>query len=442
MNEHFLHFVWKNGLFDLRGLRTASNENVKIIYPGLYNRDSGPDFLNARIKIANTEWAGNVEIHYRASSWFEHRHNRDKAYNNVILHVVIINDREAVSAAGEAIDTIEIKIAPGVAKRYEEYMSEESVIACRSDIHRLDKFTIRHGIFQMAVKRLERKTSRIGSLLEATKNDWEEVLYRLLASNIGLNVNRESFMQLSTNLPLRLIRKHSDSILQVEALMFGQAGLLNEGMFGPDEQDTYLYKLQKEYAALKSLYKLKPMDHWIWKFHRMRPVNFPTRRISQLACLMTRHDGLFRKIIETQGYVNIADLLHTEVSGYWLTHYRFGRETQKIPGAAGEKLKEILIVNSIVPLIWMYGKIYQKNEFCDRAIDLAESIPPENNRITRQWHAIGIDALSSFETQGLIEITEEYCKKRKCLYCHIGTKLISLGNELNPESELILGEPL
>ncbi len=442
MNEHFLHFVWKNGLFDFNSLKTATDDNVKIICAGLYNRDSGPDFLNARLKIAKTEWAGNIEIHYRASSWFEHRHHKDKAYNNVILHVVVINDRQAVTAKGLPVDTVEIKIVPGVEERYIDYLREESLIACRADLNKINTFTVRHAIFQMSVNRLERKTRRIKLLLEATKNDWEEVLYRLLASNIGLNVNSEPFMQLSTRVPLRLIRKHSYNILQVEALLFGQAGLLGEDQIDMGVRDDYLKKLQKEYIVLKSLYSLRPMDPCIWKFHRMRPVNFPTRRISQLASLMTKHNSLFRKISETKGYVNIYNLLQSEVSDYWLTHYRFGRESQKIPGATGKKLNEILIVNSIVPLLWLYGRIHKNNEFCDRAIDLAESMPPENNRITRQWNDIGIAALSSFETQGLIELTEEYCKNRKCLYCHIGTKLISLGNKLNPESELILGEPL
>ncbi len=442
MTEHFLHFVWKNGLFDQNCLKTSSNDRVKIVCPGQYNRNSGPDFLNARIIIGNTEWAGNIEIHHRASSWYEHKHNRDKAYNNVILHAVVINDKNVERADGGNIDTIEMKILQGVEERYNAYMSEETVIACRSDIQLLDSFNIRHVIFQMAVERLERKSGRIRSLLDSTKNDWEEVLYRLLASNIGLNVNRDPFMQLSTRVPLRLIRKHSDSILQLEALMFGQAGLLNVALFKDEANNTYLQKLQKEYAALKSLYGLKPMDPWIWKFHRMRPLNFPTRRISQLASLMSFQDGLFRKICEADNYKVLSSLLRAEASAYWRTHYRFGDKAGKIPGTGGKKLIEILVVNSIVPLLWLYGKIYKKDEFCDRAIDMAESIPPENNRITRQWKDLGVDAISSFETQGLIELTEEYCKNRKCLYCHIGTKLISLNNDLKPQSEMILGEPL
>lgn len=441
MNEHFLHFVWKNGLFDQNCLKTSANDRVKIICPGQYNRNSGPDFLNARIIIGDTEWAGNIEIHHRASSWYEHKHHRDKAYNNVILHAVVINDRKVKTTNGASIDTIEMKILPGVEARYIAYMSEESVIACRSDLSLLDRFKIRHVIFQMAVKRLERKSVRIRSLLESTKNDWEEVLYRLLASNIGLNVNREPFMQLSTKVPLSLIRKHSDSILQVEALMFGQAGFLDVGLFKDGGTSSYLQNLQKEYAAMKSLYGLNAMDPWIWKFHRMRPLNFPTRRISQLASLMSSQDGLFRKICEAVNYTDLSSLLRTEASAYWRTHYRFGGKAGKLPGSGGKKLTEILVVNSIVPLLWLYGKVYKKDEFCDRAIDMAESIPPENNRITRQWKDLGVEAISSFETQGLIELTEEYCKNRKCLYCHIGTKLISLNNELEPQSEMILGEP-
>lgn len=441
MNEHFLHFVWKNGLFDKSSLKTSCNSSVEIIDPGLYNRNSGPDFLNARIVIGETEWAGNVEIHYRASSWFKHKHHNDNAYNNVILHIVVIDDMEAVSASGSAIATIEIKVDSNVVKCYKRYMSDESLIACRKDLNMIDRFSIRHWIFQMAVERLKRKTERIKLLLQQTLNDWEEVLYRLIASNIGLNVNRQAFELLAAKTPLKIIRKHSDNILQVEALLYGQAGFLEPGLFDMEPGDLYFNELKKEFTVLKSLYQLKPMDSWLWKFHRMRPVNFPTRRISQLAFLMTKHDGLFRKIIDSPDQKLIIDLLYAEASAYWKNHYRFGKKTGPIPVSSGRKLRDTLLINVIVPLLWSYGNIQKRNELCDRAIDLADSISPENNRISRQWTNAGVEAASAFESQGLIELTEQYCKNRKCLNCHIGTKLISLGKEFDPGSKLILGEP-
>lgn len=440
MNEHFLHFVWKNGLFDKGDLRTISGLDVEIINEGLYNRDSGPDFLDARLRIGETVWAGNIEIHHRSSSWFEHKHHLDRAYNNVILHVVSYNDRHAVTAGGVTPETIEIKADKDVVKRYSIYMQNGSLIACKNDIHLLDSFFIRHQIFQLAVERLERKTRRIREMLNQTLNDWEEVLFRLLASNIGLNINRQPFEQLARIVPLRLIRKHSDSLMQVEALLFGQAGMLNPELFST--KDKYCTDLKKEYHILKALYGLSPMDPWLWKFHRMRPVNFPTRRISQLAYLMAKNENLFRKILESNDNKELSELLHSEVSLYWKNHYRFGKEVRSIPASAGKSQKDTLLINSIIPLVWLYGKMQKREALCDRALDLADALPAENNRLTRQWANAGFEAVSSLESQGLIELSESYCKNRKCLNCHIGTKLISLGKKFGPDSTLILGEPL
>jgi hypothetical protein len=442
MNEQLLHFVWRNGLFSKSNLKTTDGDRVEIIDPGRYNRDSGPDFLNSRLKIGATEWAGNVEIHYRSSSWYEHKHHHDKAYNNVILHTVVINDSKVNTEKGICPDTLVLKINPGVIQRYEDYMLDESVISCKDDLRQTDSFFIRHWINMLAVKRLEKKTSRIRSVLVQTKYDWEEVLYRIVARTFGMNVNKDPFEQLASRVPLKLIRRHSDNLIQVESLLFGQAGFLIPDILESNEKDDYWKLLYREYSILKSKYNLIPLDPWIWKFHRMRPVNFPTRRISQLAFLMHKQSGLFRKIIDTRSLKEIIDLLKTKVSEYWLRHYRFGKVSPEIPGEAGDKLLETIVVNSIVPLIWLYGNIYKEGALCDKALELSDAIAPENNRIVREWINSGFTPRSSFESQGLIELTESYCKNRMCLNCHIGTKLISLGREFDAESNLILGEPL
>ncbi len=441
MNEHFLHFAWKNGLYNASALSTTLGLPVEVIDPGQYNRNSGPDFLNARIKIDGTEWAGNVEIHYRSSMWNEHRHQLDNAYNNVILHVIIEHDRDVYTASGTLLPAMALSVNKDVLRKYQAFMLDTSLIVCRSDLALLDRYTIRHCIHTLAVERLQKKVSHIQSILVDTGNDWEETLYILIAENFGLNINKEPFGRLVKKVPLKLVAKHSDNSLQVEALFFGQAGFLSHDFYKSHTEDEYFNLLLREYTVLKAKYKLKAMEPWEWKFHRMRPANFPTIRISQLASLLIKEPGLFAKIKESYTIKELLTLLSSESSIYWHKHYRFGKESGELQGKTGRTILDTLIINSVIPLIFSYGRFNKLSEYCDRALDLSDLMPAEKNRISREWLPYGVKPYSALESQGLIELTNSYCKNRLCLNCHIGTKLISLGRELDPDGHMSLGEP-
>lgn len=442
MKEEFLHFIWNNGLFNQETFVTTRGEQIKVLNPGDYNRDSGPDFFNSRILIGDTIWAGNVEIHIKSSSWVAHSHHLDPSYNNVILHVVHEFNSESFNSAGTRIETAVMNWDNSLYEKYEQYLNEPSAIACRNDLNRVDFFRIRHWITRIATERLEEKSARIKPVLAELNNDWEETLYRLISRYYGMNVNSEPFSLLASRLPLRIIRRHSDDILQVEALLYGQAGLLEDGLFREALTDEYYSLLVREYRSLAVKYSLVPVDGWLWKFHRMRPANFPTVRISQLAVLLTSEDHIFARIRESGSTGKIIEIFNTNATSYWDNHYKFGIASACHVKNAGPVLTSGLLINCVIPMIFLYGKVTSNQTYCDRAIDLAENIPPENNRITREWESAGIIPASAFESQGLIGLRERMCKIRACLNCQIGSKLISLGKESDPRARMFLEEPL
>ena len=442
MKEEFLHFVWKNKLFDSHTFSSLSGELVEVIDPGTYNRDSGPDFFNSRIKVGNTIWAGNIEIHLKSSEWISHGHQDDHAYDNVILHVVHLYDREVMTASGIIPDTAILKWNDSIYGKYQELLENPETIACNKYIHLLELFSVRHWIHTLAVERLKRKTEIMKPVLVDTSNDWEETLYRLLAMYFGMNVNSEPFKRLATILPLKLIRKHADNLLQVEALLFGQAGMLEEGLIKEALSDDYYLLLIREYEILKSKYSLKPMDGWLWKFHRMRQINFPTLRISQLASLMSSGVPLFSKVKQCKSIKSLRSLFRAESSSYWKDHYMFGRFRKGVPKRTGDMMIDLLLLNTVIPLLFLYGMENNLQVFCDDAIDIADSIPPERNRVTREWEKLGIEASTAFESQGLLELKDRHCKLRACLNCHIGSNLIILGKDFEPGRELSLEEPI
>lgn len=433
MNEHFLHFVWKNKLYKTDNLFTSDKLPLSIIDPGTYNKDSGPDFLNARIIINGTEWAGNVEIHLESSMWYSHRHHLDRAYNNVILHVVGKHNRECSTESGIKIDTFVIKPDRGVTSRFREYMNDPSLIVCRNDLKDFDPYYFRHWINRLAISRIQVRSDKLSSLLAESNSDWEEALYIVLAENLGMKVNRSSFASLARRVPLKLLRRHADNLLQVEALLFGQAGMLSHDCLKSKTPDEYYKLLLREYGVLKAKYKLKPMLECEWKYHRMRPLNFPTLRISQLAALIAARQALFSRIVEAVTLDEISGLLKVSSSLYWQNHYRFGLAADKVNANMGDTMINTLLINAIVPLLFLYGRRNRIQDLCDRAIDLLDSLPPEDNIIIREWSVARIKPVSALETQGLTELRNSFCKKRECLNCHIGTKLISLGKEINPE---------
>ena len=442
MKEEFLHFIWKNRLFNQNDLETIDGIGVEVIDPGSYNTDAGPDFFNARIRIGSTEWAGNIEIHINASSWNSHGHNKDHVYDNVILHVVKESDSEVFTSEGRRLETVLLKWEDHVYGNYEEFLHNPNILACKNYLKNIDSYLIRHAIHNAAVERIRRKCNDIRPLLSDTLNNWEETLYRMIARYFGMNINSEPFLRLATALPLKILRKHLDNRTQVEALFFGMAGLLETALFPEALDDDYFRILAREFRVLKAKYRLVPLDGWLWKFHRMRPANFPTIRISQLAGLLVSSDPIFEKLKNSEGTGSLKKLVRAETSEYWRSHYIFGKATKSRTGATGDIITGMLIINTVVPLLFLYGIIHNQYRYCDKAVDLADSLEPEENRILRRWHDAGILPASAFESQGLIEIYTMFCKNRKCLNCHIGSKLISLGKEIKPENNPHLGEPV
>lgn len=447
MREEFLHFIWKNSLFESDSLITAEGSVIEVVDAGTYNRDSGPDFFNARIRSEDTIWAGNVEIHLKSSHWYTHGHHKDKAYNNVILHVVGENNSDTFNEAGMEVMTVILRFKPSVYEKYSEYLGAPGTVGCSADLRRLSPFIIRNWITGCAVERLEEKGERIKPVLHELNNDWEETLYRFVAAYFGHNINSEPFFRLASSLPLSIVRKHSDNLLQTEALLFGQAGMLEEGLFKERAGDDYYDLLKREYRILRSKYSLVPLHGFIWKFHRMRPSGFPTVRISQLASLLCRNSSLFSEVREAESAERLLKLFSSDESSYWREHYTFGR---KYPGkrnvtSSHEGRKPGLaplniVLNAAIPVIWVYGRENSTERYCSRALMLSEMLPPERNRITREWEAAGVVPLSALDSQGLITMRENYCRRRRCLQCHIGSRLIARGIDSHPGGKMILEE--
>jgi hypothetical protein len=425
MTEEFLQYIWKHTLFDRSRLFTSDGKTVEIVRTGLLNTDSGPDFFNARIKIDGTLWAGNVEVHIKSSAWGQHKHQYDEAYKNVILHVVWEDDEPVMRADKTLIPAVELKhiVPKDVYKRYSELRFSSHSIPCEKEIYKVDSLTLHSWMDRLLAERLERKTDYIDARLKASINDWEEIFYQTLLRNLGNPINTEPFERLATALPHKLIDKHKLQPLQVEALLFGQAGLL-EGNF----KDEYALKLQKEYTYLKRKLSLTPISKSEWKFMRIRPPSFPTMRLAQLAAILTKHNRLFRTIIEKEKPKDIASLFAIKPSAYWQTHYRFDKPSTRNEGSMGKTTIDLLIINAIAPIMFLYGKHKDDDALCEKAMNLLHSIKPEKNSIIEKWEALKIHAADAYDTQALIQLRKEYCDKRRCIHCAIGHKLMSTKN--------------
>jgi hypothetical protein len=438
MKEEFLHYLWKYGLYDREGLFDNEKNKIIVLDPGEYNRDSGPDFFNARIFVAGTVWAGNIEIHTRSSHFDNHGHQNDPAFNNVILHVVAENDKKVFNTKGEEILTVEISFDSSYYEKYTFLVNNPYIIACQDDLKKLDDIFIRHWLNSLVIERFQAKSESILKIFSETGNDWEETFYRVLTRYFGFRVNTEPFEMLATALPFRIIRKHADNLFQIEALLFGTAGLLETGLFKEALSDEYYRNLIKEYSVLSSKYSLQPLHGWLWKFSKLRPSNFPTVRLSQLAAMLSVAGGLFSRVLEVADIKQIKKLFEVSASSYWDDHFVFGKKSRNKTKNTGSQAADILLINAVIPLIFVYGLSRDCQDFKERALFFLENITPEENIITSEWKTAGIIAESAFYSQALIQLRNEYCKKRKCLNCRIGNKIISEGKKLKDREELIL----
>lgn len=422
MNESFLQFVWKQGLFDSRNLRTGDGRRVKILSRGIINQDAGPDFFNARIQIGKTIWAGNVEIHQRGSEWTRHQHNLDAAYDNVILHVVAQDDRPVLNSKGQSVPGMALHYDSYLERNYSELMKANGWIACQNQFHQVGLLSLQIWFHGLMVERLQQKTAEIIQRLEQNNNDWNETFYQFLARNFGFKTNALPFELLARSLPLHIAEKHKDSLFQLEALFFGTAGLLNEELVG----DDYFLSLKKEFSFLYNKYGLKPVAAHLWKFLRLRPVNFPTVRIAQFVRLFHQSASLFSKLIEMRDLSDIKSLYTVQPSDYWISHYRFNKHSPESPKHLGMDAFNNIVINTFVPFLFVYGEYYMKQELKDLAIDFLEKVPAEKNSIVVHWEELGIPVRSAFDSQALIQLKNNYCNLRKCLDCQVGTRLVSM----------------
>jgi len=421
--EAFLHYLWKYKLFYTNDLSTCNEEPVEILIHGDHNQDAGPDFLNAKIKIGDTLWAGNVEIHINSSDWYKHGHHKDKAYDNVILQVVLNHDKEIFRTNGTQIATMELKFSKKLYENYETLLLNESWIPCEDKIKETEEFIINFWLSKLTIERLEDKANQIEQQLTKNKNDWENTFYQMLAKNFGFKTNGQPFEMLAKTLPLTLLAKHKNNLLQVEALLFGQAGFLEQ-----DQSDSNTFSLNKEYKHLKNKFRLKPIDKHMWKFSRLRPANFPTIRIAQFAQLIHKSQSLFSKIMETSEIKSLQEYFEVTPSEYWHKHYRPGKLSAGKKKTLGVNAFHNIVINTIVPFLFVYGT-YKENEiYRERALSYLQKIPPEKNKIIKQWKKIGITAENAYYSQALLQLKNNYCRHKKCLSCEIGNKIIKQTN--------------
>lgn len=423
MNEKLLHFIWKFRLFDTGNLITTDNEPLEIVHPGLHNTNAGADFQQGKVRIGKTLWAGNIELHLDSADWFRHKHDMDDAYGNVILHVVYEQKgNTATRRNGEKIPTLELKrrINPSLLSRYEELAKRQDWIPCARFFKDADEFVIRSFLDRLLVERLQGKVEQVNALLAASENDWENVMFQMIARYMGASINKDAFFELAKSLPIKVWAKHQHDILQTEALVFGQAGFLSETF-----TDEHPNQLRKEYNYLKRLHQLQPMDKHVWKFLRLRPSNFPTLRLAQLAALMGKEVKLLSQILESRNTAAIHRFFEVEVSEYWKTHYQFDKLSKKAENNLGSAMKDILLINAVAPVLFAYGKYKGEEDLCERAVQLLESCTPEHNAIITGWKKLNLKPANAFESQYLLQLKNEYCDKFRCLECAIGHRILS-----------------
>jgi hypothetical protein len=420
MKEDFLHYIWKHKKFKNTNLKTTNGELVEILNLGQHNHNTGPDFFNAQVQIAEQLWAGNLEIHIKSSDWYIHNHETDSNYDNVILHVVWEHDIEIFRKDNSEIPTLELKhyVNEDLIQNYQKLMQSQSWINCETDFASVDDFLLYNWLERLYVERLERKSNSIQLLLQNSNNDWEAVLYKMMTKNFGLKVNGESFFSLSNSFEFSILRKLQKDVTNIEALFFGQADLLSE-----DNLDTYYLDLQKRYSFLKQKFGLNNQGVMPLQFFRLRPPNFPTIRLSQLASLYSKQSSLFSKVIDYHTKEDFYKLFKIETSLFWETHYTFSKVSKPSKKKLTKAFIDLVIINTIIPIKFSYAKANGK-QIETVVFDLIKSLKLESNRITSAFLKLKPIEKNALTSQSLIQLKTEYCSKNKCLQCAVGSSLI------------------
>lgn len=417
-----MQYVWKHRLWRSEDMVTNTGKKVRVVDPGLLNTDAGPDFFNAKIEIDGHMWVGNVEMHYRATDWKRHRHDSDKAYDSVILHVVAKDDAPVRRTNGELIPQLVLEVSPQFNADYASLVGATIEVPCATKIKQVPHLTIVEWVEGLAFERLHGKVERIHQLLDSFNGSWEDVCYVTLARNFGFGINNDAFERLARRTPLRLLGKHSDSVLQIEALLFGQAGMLDAQKPG---MNSYYNQLCTEYAFLSNKFQLTPMEKESWKLFRIRPQNFPYRRIAMLAQFIEGGFRMMNRILEAEGEKEMRALFEVELSGYWTKHYTFGKPNERATATLSRSSIDIILINTVAPLLYAYGELTGNYEMTDKAIKLLEDLRAESNSIVSHFVAYGIDCPDALTSQALVQLKREYCDARKCIYCKIGHHLLS-----------------
>ena len=439
--EQLLHYVWKHKLFPLKPLKTTDGLPLEVIDPGLNNPNAGPDFFNAKIKVNGVLWVGNVEIHVQASDWYRHGHDQNEVYNTIILHVASDIDVQVYRKNGEAIPQMELHFPPYLWENYNELLRTSHYPACYRLIPSLPKLLLHSWMDSLRIERFEQKTAQIKKRLELCNGDWERAFFLTLARNFGFSTNSDVFELWAQSVPLGAVNKHRDDLFQIEAIFFGLSGLLKEVSTPsapvvpvsaastssaastapiPTHQAPYPERLWKEYTYLKHKFDLKASENLRWKLLRLRPANFPHIRIAQLAKLYYERQRLLSQLMEAETLEAIRKLLRIDTSPYWLTHYTFDDEAPFLTKTISDSCIDLLIINTVIPFLYAFGKHKEKEGMINRASKFLEEIKAENNYITRMWGECGLTAEHAGDSQALIQLKKNYCDPKKCLFCRIG----------------------
>lgn len=421
MKEALLHYIWQYRQYAALKLKTKCGQSIQVLKTGIHNTHAGPDFEYAHICIGNTKWAGSVEVHLKSSDWNKHKHQNDAAYNNVILHVVWEDDTSIQNQLGEQIPTLELKnlVSEKLLSKYELLMQHKAWIPCENFIGDTEQTHLHCFLDRLLIERLQEKSLDIKKVLEDNKNDWEETFYQFFCRSLGLQVNAEPMFQLAQLLPQKILAKHSPNLFQLEALLFGVGGFLQES------KEEYSRQLLKEFEFLKHKYKLQEINLSQWKFLRLRPASFPTIRLSQLANLIHQHSRMFSKVLEATSIKELEQLFETQTSDYWQKHYRFGVESEKRRKSIGKQLVHNIVINTVSPFYILYSKAKNKNVYQQKALSFLSVMKPEKNTIIRQFESLDVSASSAAQSQALLQLKKHYCGAKKCLQCVVGVQMLN-----------------
>ena len=417
-----MQYVWQHRLWVSQAMFTVDGRKIQVIDPGRLNTDAGPDFFNAKVKIDGEMWVGNIEIHVRASDWYRHHHDTDNAYENVILHVVEKDDIAVRRSDGGIIPQLCMPCSAQFSEQYHRLVgSVASELPCAKEISSMPSIYLTDMISTLGYERLYRKVERIEQLLNRFSGDWAEVCYVLLARSLGFGVNSDAFERMALATPLKFMLKHSDSLTVIEAMLFGQSGLLDNA-----SDDSYVSTLKTEYDFFVKKFGLKPPKSLGWKMARMRPQNFPHRRIAVLAAMIEGGFDYASKMMTAKTIEEVKSLFDVKLSGYWAQRYSFNAPGRGGARGLSDSSMSILIINAVIPVIYAYGRLCNDEKMCGRAIEMLQSLKPERNSVVELFTRAGIDCKDAFTSQALIQLRREYCETRKCLYCRIGHRMLAL----------------